>query len=272
MKKSGTNALWNKLSASQLEKLDHWLFVERLGCKAAWSQARAELGFEGSVGSLQRYRTRRRKERTTEEFKELRDEMAEINAAPGDVASQREALKKLMGKFLFLQMQQAPEKVKEWAPVASLMAQTEYNEVLRDAKTEEHKIRRNAMAFAREKFEFDTMERALKALPQLRELAEAKKDPLTQEYEENAYWNRVRRVMFRAQNVHPESAQEEAEMLAAKKEREARREREAQAEAEQERIIGAQPPPPSSQYHQEYIAKRVKQEEENWEMCGEFEI
>jgi hypothetical protein len=164
-----------------------------------------------------------------------------------------------------------------------LLVQNDHNEVLREAKAEEfrmrrelkakdHKLRREAMAAAKERFQFKVMEQALNALPQLRDLAEAKKDPLTQEYEENAYWNKVRRVMFNAQNVHPESAQEEAEMIAAKKEREARREREAQAEAERETITGAQPPPPSSQYYQEHVANRVKREQENWEMCAEFEI
>ena len=60
----------------------------------------------------------------------------------------------------------------------------------------------------------------MKALPELLQLREAKKDPNLSRYEQNAHWNRVRRAMLGlGVDVFPENAQEEAEMLAARKKR-----------------------------------------------------
>ena len=102
-----------------------------------------------------------------------------------------------------------------------MMVQNDRNEVVRQVKGEEHKIRREALAFAREKHECDVIERALKALPELMALAQVRKDPHAKRYAENAYWNRTREAIFGyAIEVQPESAEEEAQMLAAKKERE----------------------------------------------------
>ena len=168
---------------------------------------------------------------------------------------------KLLGSHLFLAMSEAPEEVEKLASVASVLVQNDHNEALRELKGEENRIRRERMEFAKEKFQFDVMRKALKALPQLQELAEAMKDPHTKRYEENAYWNQLRRSVFGVGiDVHPESAEEEAIMIAAKKEREARKARE--AELEREQIIDAEPPLPSSPYYQEYMEEKAKQEKE----------
>jgi len=122
--------------------------------------------------------------------------------------------------------------------------------------------RREAMALTKEKFEFDMVEQALKALPELMELAQARKDPATKEYEANAFLNAARRKLFGVVwEVRPESAQEEAEMLAARKAREARKQREAEW-AQRERLKGHEGPTPSSPYYAEYLEWKKKQKPE----------
>ena len=221
---------------------------------------------------MRNYYVRRRKERVTlQEFKELRDELADINGAPGDVAALRTASMKLLGRFLFKLAQQSPGKIKEWAPVAQLLLQNDYNDVLRELKdkeeklrrelkAEDHKIRREALEFAKTKFQFDVTEQAMKALPELQELAQARKDPDTKRYESNAFLNRARRVVAGVVwEVRPESAQEEAEMLAARKAREERKQRRLEWE-QREKITGHEPPTPSSPYYAEYLAEKAKRE------------
>src|SRR5580658_6981657 len=123
MKKVRANALWNELSAEQRATLDKWLFEEKSSYAEVWPRAQKELGFKGSKASLYRYFVRRQKERILTEFKNLRDEVAAIRNAPEDVASLRTASMKLLGAFLIQQMRQAPNKVKEWDAVASLLVQ-----------------------------------------------------------------------------------------------------------------------------------------------------
>lgn len=178
----------------------------------------------------------------------------------------------VLGAYLFRVLRAAPDKVKEWAPVANLIVQNDHNEAWRSIKGEEQKFRREALEFAKGKFQFDMAKRALEALPELLELAEAKRDPAITEYEENIRLNRAVREMFGPlASIHPESAKEAKEMLAAKREREARQQAEQEAAAERHRIqdeIGeAQPPPPSSPYYEEYLAAKAEQEaeEREWE-------
>jgi hypothetical protein len=259
MQKAKSNARWTQLSVKRRDTLDKWLFEEKMSYAAILPRAKAELGFKGGMSSLKRYCARRQKERALTEFTELRNEVAAISGAPGNANELRSASMKLLGRFFFHRVRAAPENVKDWAPVASLLVQNDHNEVLRESKAEEIKLRREQMEFAKQKFQFDTVERALNALPQLQALAESRRNPETRRYEENRHWNKVLRRMFGAwSKVYPENAREEAEMLAAKKEREARREQEAQAE----RITEAGPPAPSSPYYQEYVAEKARLEEE----------
>jgi hypothetical protein len=263
MNKTGSNALWNELTPEQRKTLDDWLFEEKLSFVEVLPKAQSELGFAGSMSSLQRYYRRRKQERVLENLTELREEVAEIGGAGSDVGALRAANMKLLGGYLFQVLREAPEKVKEWAPVASLMVQNDHNEALRELKGEEHKIRREAMEFAKEKFQIDMIEQALKALPELIELTQARKDPEMKEYERNAYLNRVRRRMFGVVwEVRPESAEEEAEMIAARKAREARQAQDAERkeQREQERITGLETPTPSSPYYGEYLEWKAKQE------------
>jgi len=130
-------------------------------------------------------------------------------------------------------------------------------------------VRREALALAKEKFEFKTIERALVVLPELNQLAEAKRDPHLKRYEENARWNRLRRGVFGPDSeVSPESEQEEAEMIAAQQERNARKAEEERRE--RERTHGTHPPTPSSPYYQEYMEAMARNEaDQNQHEIGE---
>jgi Protein of unknown function (DUF3486) len=221
MTKVKSNALSNNLTADQLKALDRWLFEEKQGYKAVLEKAQTQLRYQGSISSLQRYFLRRRKERAVEEFREMREEVAAVSGAAEDPTKVHEASKKLLARFLFERLRGSPEDVKEALSVAKLMVQNDHNEVLREAKAEEfelrrklkekdHEIRLKAMAFAKDKFEYDAIENAVKALPHLQRLAEAMEDPGTTKYRERAI--EARQAMFgTSEEVLPETAQEEAE-------------------------------------------------------------
>src|ERR1700722_3132817 len=256
MKKVRSNASWNQLTPKQRERLDRWLFEENLSYAAVLPKAKSELGYKGSQTSLRRYYERRRQERLLTDLKEVGRDMMEVRELDANPDVSRKASMQMLGAYLFRVLREAPDKVKEWAPVANLLVRNEYNEIVREAKAREHQIREKAMAFAREKFELNTTERALKALPKLKELAQARKDPQTKRYEEYARLNQIRRMMFGAgEEVQPESAEEEAEMLAAKREREAKPEQELETQGEQ--IAEPGPPTPSSQYYEEYMEDKT---------------
>jgi len=291
MNKVRSDALWTELSPEQVKTLDRWLFDEKLGYVEILPRAQSELGFKGQMSSLKRYFARRQQERTLEHFEDLQEDLADINGAPGNAAALQDASNKLISLYLFRRLQAAPEKVEEWAPLANLMMKKDYNDVVRDA----NRVRQQTMELAREKFEVDIIEKAMKALPQLKELAEAKKDPQTKRYEQNARWNRVRKLMFGpGLEVQPESAQEEAEMLAAQREREGGGKTDAEAQTGQSTsdpqgdgknapahsgpaaagevdqgaddgsrpmITEAGPPGPSSQYYQEYLDAQARRKE-----------
>jgi hypothetical protein len=217
MQKVKSNARWTELSPEKLQILDKWLFEEKLSYAAAFPRAQAELGFKGHISSLKRYFLRRRKERVTEEFKDVRDELVAVNGATADPAALRQASMKLLGTFLFQQLRQSPQNVKEAVSVARLIVQNDYNEVLREVKTEEfdlrrelkgkdHEIRREALEFARDKFQYDMVERAVRALPQLQKLAEAMSDPDPKQYQDNPHWNEARQIMFEPREDGQEGA------------------------------------------------------------------
>jgi hypothetical protein len=264
MEKVKSNALWNELSPEQQQTLDKWLFEDNLSYAEIFPKAQSELGFSGSISSLKRYYLRRKQERKVEELQEVKQYVAEMGGAGSDVGALRTVNMKLLGTYLLQALSEGPEKMKELTPTIALLLQNDHTEALREVKAEEHKIRREAMEFARKKFEFDVTEQAMKALPELQELAQARKDPDTKRYEANAFMNRARRrIAGVVWEVKPESAQEEAEMLAARKAREERKQRRLEWE-QREKITGHEPPTPSSPYYQEYLEwkKQNKGEDE----------
>ena len=167
----------------------------------------------------------------------------------------RKAGMMVMGAHLFRMLRAAPDEVKKWAPVASLLVQNDHNEAWREIKGEEQKIRREALEFTKEKFQVDMVEQALMALPELLELARARRDPEPKAYEENVLLNRIRRKMFGVVwEVRPETAEEAAAMAA-------RRAREQPAAAHNRtEIAGPEAPVPGSAYYEEYLEWRRKRE------------
>lgn len=262
MQKVKSNALWRGLSAQQRETLDHWLFDEGHSYAVILPRAQQELGFKGQMSSLKRYYARREKERTFTKFEKLGVQVAALAGAPVDAKALRHANMQVIHAYLFQVLRENPEAIKELAPVVRALLQNDFNESFREIKERDLRLREETMAFAKERFEFDMTEKALKALPQLQELAEARKDPLTKRYEEHARRNRLRRAIFGPEReVEPENAQEEAEMLAAKQEREERRRQQLPAQPEGECLIG--PPPPSSPHYAGYVEAKAKREAED---------
>ena len=237
MKKVRSNARWNELTKEQRDRLETWLFEYGMGFEEAWRRAGEELGFKGSVSSVKRFFGRRSQERVLERLVETQEDAEAIEAAPATAKLFRSASMKLMGQLLLRQVRDTPGEVKEWSALAKLMLWHEDIELRRQLKQEENEIRRENLAFARERFHFNVVRRAEKALPQLQELAEARKDPKLEEYEENKRINAVKRAIFGEEmlehQLQPENAEEEAAMNAenAVKEEEGR-EQKAEAEAE----------------------------------------
>ena len=61
----------------------------------------------------------RDKERILTEFRDVRDEVAAVSGAPLDEKELLKASMKVLGQFLFQQVRQSPENVKEWGMIAS---------------------------------------------------------------------------------------------------------------------------------------------------------
>jgi hypothetical protein len=196
MKKVRSDALWNELSPENREILDTWLFEKNMSYDEILLKAQSELGFKGSLGSLKRYRTRREQERVLTDLDELGKDADKVARAKARSGTFRVANMRVFNGYLFRALRAAPEELDKLRPLLSLMVQNDRNDVLREIKDEEFEIRREAMAFAREKFEYDTIEKALRALPQLRELAESRKDPQTKQAERSERLKQIKWMMF----------------------------------------------------------------------------
>jgi hypothetical protein len=198
----------------QQRTLEGWLFEDKLNYEEAWRRAQAELGFTGSVSSLKRYYVRRKQERLLESFAEAQEEAQGIVDAPASAGLFRTAAMKMVGLLFLQQVRDAPQGAKEWAGLAKLMLWQEDIELRRQLKNEENALRRENLAFAKERFHFNVVRRAEKVLPQLQELAEARKDPKLKEYEEARKMNAIMLDIFGSDvpksDLHPENAEEEA--------------------------------------------------------------
>lgn len=196
MKKTRSNARWAGLTAAQRKTLEMWLFEDQINYEEALRRAREELKFEGSVSSLKRFYLRRYHERLLESMAEEQGDAEEIEDGASSTALFRTAGMKLAARAFFHQVRETPENVKEWSPLAKLMLWSEDLELRRTLKAEENQLRRDRLAFARDRFQFNIVEKALKMLPELQELAEARKNPKTETYEENKKWNAIKLNMF----------------------------------------------------------------------------
>jgi hypothetical protein len=271
LRKAKSDARWNQLTPEQQQMLDKWLFEDNLSFAKVLPRAQKQLGYKGQMTSLKRYHKRRAQERLLTDMTGLAQDAATVEQTGAKPGAFRSVNMNVFNAYLYQALRASPDKLEKLAPLIRVMVQNDRNDALREIKDADNKIRHEKMAFARERYEFDLMAKALRALPQLKELEEAKKDPHTKRYEENAYWNQVRHLMFgKGIDVHPESAQEEAELAAARKAREERRQREL---AVQDNVTGeAQPPAPSSPHYEEYVKAQARWDLEYWGMGAEYEI
>jgi hypothetical protein len=168
MKKVRANALWNELSPESRKILDTWLFENNMSYAEILPKARSELGFRGSVGSLCRYRKRRELERIFTDIDEMTGNAEQLAKSGVKAGAFCEVNMAVFNANLFRALQAAPEKLRELQPMFSVMLQHARNDTLQGIKDEEHDIRREAMAFAKEKLEFETLKRAMRAMAQLR--------------------------------------------------------------------------------------------------------
>jgi hypothetical protein len=203
MNKVRSDAHWHQLSAEQLETLDHWLFEEHLSYGEVVTKAEQELGYKTSYSSLRRYYQRRSQERAVEDLAERVTDAAEVKATAGNAELLRQATMKLLAAQAFQQVRETPADAAKWGPAVKMMLQHERNETVREGqrirqqlREEDQAIRRETTEFYRQKFQLDTVDRAVRALPELQRLAAAINDPDTSRYSNNPHWNEAREKMF----------------------------------------------------------------------------
>jgi hypothetical protein len=206
--KTKSSARWNGLAARHRETLEAWLFEENLGFGEALERARTELGFAGSLSSLKRFYHRTADERMIEEYAE--QAASEAGADDGDWLAKG---MNVVGKLFVRQVTQNPDGVEEWWRLAKLLLQNRGNELRERLQGEENRIRRDYLALARERHQYDVLEEAEKALPELKERERLRQDPKVQKYEHNRAINLLMRKMFGvALNLKPESEEQEGRM------------------------------------------------------------
>jgi hypothetical protein len=220
LKKVRSNATWNGLSGEKRATLEHWLFEEGLSYNTALERAKSELGFTGSRTSLRRFYEHARSQRLLSGLTDTGNLARTVEESDVSVERLRNAGLKLAAEMFLRSVAASPENMKEWAPLAKLLLQAERNESWRRIKEEENEIRERSLELARERFQYATINRAMKALPELNELDEARRDPELTELEENKRINDIRRGMFgpNIPGVLPETEEELAhpEILKAK--------------------------------------------------------
>jgi hypothetical protein len=149
MKKPRSDSKCFGLSRPQLAQLEAWLFVDNLGYKDALAKARAEFGFQGSISSIQRFYTKRARERLPADLPQTAHEAKEVTAAPANEQLPMDSAMKQLGHRFYRQMKEA-EKM-DPAAVGALLLQSQANEIRR----QENEIRLAAQALRRERLEFD---------------------------------------------------------------------------------------------------------------------
>jgi hypothetical protein len=213
MKKLATNARWSGLPPESVQKLENWLFDEKLAFSDALERAQRELAFTGSLSSLKRFYQRRSRERVVGEFADLCRGAQNVVDAPGNVRLLRTAAMKIVSQLFFKKITENPDSTREWEFLAKLLLQSEDNELRRLAKDEENAIRRENLAFAREKYDFNIVDEMLELLPDVNALHKLRNDPGTTDYDHNRLKNRMKKRMFddAAVDFLPESEKEERE-------------------------------------------------------------
>ena len=143
MSKIRCDSIWNGLTPEQKQTLEHWLFVENLGCREVSERAQKEWGVTGSSMSVSRYYRRVEQERVLNELEGVVETAMEVSAAEGKLDCLRTSAMKLTGMRL-LENVMAKGEVKELAVLGRVWTQIE-----------EREIQRGRVALAQKKFEFN---------------------------------------------------------------------------------------------------------------------
>src|SRR5271165_737623 len=196
MNKTKSNAKWNQLTTDQQATLEDWLFEDDLSYDDALARAHQELGFTGSRASLCRFYKHKQEERRMQGFVDAAAKAQAVEGADVSVETLRGAGIKVAAQVFFDRVLHAPDDTDRWLPLAKMLTQEKKNEAWERCKEREHELRLDTLAFAREKFEYNLVEQALRSLPELLEFAQARKDPQTCKYEENKRINNLRKRMF----------------------------------------------------------------------------
>src|SRR5579859_7053313 len=246
--KSKGKAKWLGLSPQQRVALETWLFEDGLTYDEALAEAKKQFGFQGSVSSLKRFYRRMAEERlltTTVEAAATKPGISESEARATGMQA--------VGRLFVQQVRENPDEVKEWWLLAKLLLQSQENELRERLHTEENRVREQYLELARARFQWNAVEDAEKALPELYELEQKRKDPKVRGHERAAAMNALRRKLFGSvSGPAPESEEHAAELEDFEKQRVSlSREEFGRYALEKIRAMRAKG------YHEEVIARRV---------------
>ena len=197
------------MTPAQRDQLEGWLFDERLSYADALKRAKKEFGFTGSVPSLRRFYHR------TAEARMLTDAAKEVaEARPSLSEGEARAVSlKALGNLPVRQITENPDDIRDWWLLAKLLLQSQENELRERLHAEENDIRREYLDLARARFHWNAVEDAEKALPEIHELAQKRKDPKVRSFERAMAMNAVRRKLFGSvSDPEPESEEHAAEL------------------------------------------------------------
>ncbi|MDB6023050.1 MAG: hypothetical protein JWQ04_2907 [Pedosphaera sp.] len=160
MSKLRSDSLWNELTPEQWETLESWLFDENIGYKEAHERILKEWGLTRSISGLARFYRHCAEERAVGGMPETLEAVRRINETGASLDELRNSTLKIMSKRFFEQALEAKD-LKQLTALGRLMNESE-----------EREIRRQRVALARDRWEFDAAKAALKALPQLNDFSQ----------------------------------------------------------------------------------------------------
>ena len=152
LRKLREDALWNRLTSEQRQRLEKWLFEENLGYAKTAARVKEEFGIETTITSVGRCYHRLAREREVADLLETQLTADEMNGLPVDTGSLRTAAVK-------------PEDVKTLASITKLLLESERNE-----------LRRGRLEFAQRCFDYDATVASVDDLPKVRAYLQAIQD------------------------------------------------------------------------------------------------
>ncbi|HZV34372.1 MAG TPA: hypothetical protein VFB72_07315 [Verrucomicrobiae bacterium] len=157
MRKLRSDSCWKDLSPEQWETLEGWLLDENISYREAQERLSSEWGLTRSLSSLVRLRKYCAKTRAINGMRETMKAAEKVNESGANLEALRDSVRRVLSRRYFEQAASG-ENLKELAVVGRLLSESENRE-----------IRRERLAFARERWQFRVTKEAMKALPMLDE-------------------------------------------------------------------------------------------------------